>query len=102
MAGLGVESGQWIDAPHGTCGQGTGLSSLLGGAMDQQLVWLWAVGRLPKGLWATWGRGGTTVSHKHRTWAADPCRTGCYKGPGKRLSSCLEQEGVGTLPVSLG
>lgn len=42
MAGLGVERGQWIDAPHGTCGQGTGLSSLLGGATDQQPEWLWA------------------------------------------------------------
>lgn len=52
MAGLGVERGQWIDAPHGACGQGTGLGSLLGGAMGQQPEWLWAAGRLPKGLWA--------------------------------------------------
>lgn len=100
------------------CGQGTGLSFLLGGAIDLQPVRLWACGEAVRGAVGTWGWG-AAVSLSTES-GLQPCAWGVghgaagsapsagpggptNEGLGKRPSSCLEREGVGALPgVTLG
>lgn len=94
---------------HGTCGQGIGIGFLLGRASGQQPAQLCLRGEAAWGVLGMWGRS-AALSHKHRTWAADPCTgsrgTELQCGPGqprlggptngrlgKQLSLCLEQGG---------
>lgn len=57
---------------HDTCGQGIGIGFLLGRASGQQPVQLCLCGEAAWGVLGMWGRN-AALSHKHRTWAADPC-----------------------------
>ncbi|OWK14591.1 hypothetical protein Celaphus_00001213 [Cervus elaphus hippelaphus] len=55
LARLGVQSGQWINAPYGTCGWGQASVSCLAEPQSSSLWGPGLVGRLLRGLWAMRG-----------------------------------------------